>query len=118
MSDYNLFQVPATIQSVRTLVDGGTKLDVITNELNPTELAQLFSLKSKFGWFVFKENTINIEDLNLPDVKIDKGEKTPSQRLKSVLYVLWKQSDQKKTPDEFYKYYMDKIIESIKEKLI
>jgi hypothetical protein len=113
-----IFQVPASINSVRTLVDGGTKLDVITNELNPEELAQLFSLKSKFGWFVFKENIITPEDLNLPDVKFEKGDKTPSQRLRSVIYVMWQQSDQSKTADEFYKYYMDKIIESIKEKLI
>jgi len=113
-----IFQVQSTINSVRTLVDGGTKLDVVTNELNPEELASLFGLKGKFGWFCFKENPLNAEDIkDLPDAKIDKGDKTPSQRLRSVLYVLWTQSDRSKTADEFYKYYMDKIIESIKEKL-
>jgi hypothetical protein len=113
-----IFQVQSTIQSVRTLVDGGTKLDVITNELNHDELSKLFILKGKFGWFVFKENILGVEDIkDLPEVKLEKNEKTPSQRLKSVLYVLWSQGNREKTSDEFYKMYIDKIIEAIKEKL-
>lgn len=114
----NLFQTPATIQSVRTLVDGGNKLDIITRELNPEEMTELFRLKGKEGWFVFKENAVEMEDIqNLPDVKVEKADKSPSERLRAVLYLLWKQTDQIKTSDEFYIYYMGKLIDSIKEKL-
>lgn len=113
-----LFQTPSTIQSVRTLVDGGTKLDIITQELDPNEMTELFSLKGKLGWFLFKENVIKEEDLkDLPDVKVDKGEKTKGQRLRSVLYKLWETTGRTKTSEEFYNEYMEKIITSIKEKL-
>lgn len=113
-----MFQTPSTIQSVRTLVDGGTKLDIITQELDPNEMTELFSLKGKLGWFLFKENAIKEEDLkDLPDVKVDKGEKTKGQRLRSVLFKLWETTGRTKTSEEFYNEYMEKIITSIKEKL-
>ena len=113
-----MFQTPSTIQTVRTLVDGGTKLDIITRELNPEEMTELFKLKGKEGWFLFKENTIEAEDIQeLPDVKIEKTDKTPSARLRSVLYRLWETTSQSKTADQFYLEYMEKLIYSIKEKL-
>jgi hypothetical protein len=113
-----LFQTPATIQSVRTLVDGGNKLDIITRELSPEEMTELFKLKGKEGWCLFKENAINIEEVkDLPDVKLDKGEKSKSQRLKAVLYRLWENTNRSKTSEEFYNEYMEKLIISIKEKL-
>jgi hypothetical protein len=114
----NLFQVPSTIQSVRTLVDGGNKLDIITRELNPDEMTRLFELRGKEGWFLFKENVIEQEDIkDLPDVRIEKFDKTPGQRLRAILYRLWETTSQTKTADEFYKDYMEKLISSIKEKL-
>lgn len=112
-----MFQTPATIQSVRTLVDGGNKLDIITRELNPEEMTELFKLKGKEGWFLFKENLIKEEDIKLPDIKVEKSDKTPSQRLRAVLYRLWENTSQTKTADEFYKDYIDRLINSIKEKL-
>lgn len=113
-----MFQVPSTIQSVRTLVDGGTKLDIITQELSPDEMTELFTLKGKIGWFLFKENVINPDDIkDLPDIKVDKGEKTKAQRLRGVVYKLWETTGRTKTSEEFYNEYMEKIINSIKEKL-
>ena len=113
-----MFQVPSTIQSVRTLVDGVTKLDIITQELNPDEMTELFSLKGKIGWLLFKENVIEPDDLkDLPDVKVDKGEKTKGQRLRAVIFKLWEKTSRTKTSEEFYNEYMEKLITSIKEKL-
>jgi len=44
--------------------------------------------------------------------------KSPSQRLKAVLFVLWKQTGEPENDfDLFYKLEMEKIIDKIKEKL-
>ena len=113
-----MFQVASTINSVRTLVDGGCKLDVITQELNPEELTELFKLKGKSGYFLFKESGILESDIkDLPDVVVERNDKTPSERLRAVIWVAWSQGNKEKTADEFYKNYMDRIIQSIKEKL-
>jgi hypothetical protein len=113
-----MFQVPAIIQGIRTLVDGGLKLDIITRELKPDEMTAIFGLKGQEGWFVFKENEIKTEDIeNLPDVRIEKTDKSPSERLRAILYRAWEKTSRTKTADQFYKDYMDKLIESIKEKL-
>jgi len=29
----------------------------------------------------------DLDDLDLPDIKVEKGEKTPSQRLRAVIYI-------------------------------
>lgn len=113
-----MFQVPAIIQGVRTLVDGGTKLDVITRELKAEEMTALFELKGLEGWFIFKDNIINVDDIkDLPDVRVEKTDKSPSERLRAVLYRLWETTNRSKTSDQFYKDYIDKLIEAIKEKL-
>lgn len=113
-----IFQTPATIQSVRTLVDGGNKLDVITRELNPEEMTELFKLKGKEGWFVFKGNEVDDEDLkNLPDIKDEFSKKTPSQRQRNIIYKLWELTDRKKTFNEYYLEKTEKINNWLKEGL-
>ena len=113
-----MFQIPSAIQSIRTLVDGGNKLDIITRELNPEEMTSLFELKGKEGWLLFRENAFTQEDVpNLPDVRIERTDKSPSERLRAVLFRLWETTSRSKTADNFYKDYIDKLIESIKEKL-
>jgi hypothetical protein len=113
-----MFQVPSTIQSVRTLVDGGTKLDVITRELNPEEMTELFKLKGSEGWMIFKENIINPEDVkDLPEVKIEKTDKSQGQRIRAVLYRLWEITGRTKTINEIYMEETEKYINSIKERL-
>ena len=113
-----LFQVASVIQGIRTLSDGGNKLDVITQELEPEQMTVLFSLKGKSGYFLFKENDITENDIkDLPDVKIESTDKKPSQRLRACLYRLWETTSRSKTADEFYVDYMEKVINSIKDKL-
>lgn len=113
-----VFQAPAAIQSFRTLVDGGNKLDVITQELPPEEAVKLLALKGKVGWFVFSEQEVQTEDI--PDIKLDNDieEKSPSVRLRNVLYKIWElNTDQKTEFNDFYKSKMEQIITQVKEKI-
>lgn len=107
-----LFQTPAIVQSIRTLVDGGCKLDIVTRELNPTEMASLFALKNKEGWLLFKEHEIQPSDVEkIPDQPIEEFEKkSPSQRLHDRMFVYYKSSHKDtKNFRDWYSNALDQI---------
>ena len=113
-----MFQAQATVHKVSTLVDGGLKVEIMTRELQPEQMTAVFEQKGSEGWFLFKENSIKPEEIkDLPDVRVEKTDKSPSERLRAVLYRLWETTSKTKTADQFYKEYIDKTIEAIKEKL-
>lgn len=54
------------------------------------------------------------------EIHIDKeaNEKSPSQRLRAVLYRIWEQDPKDyKTFEEYYRVQMDKLVEKLKERL-
>lgn len=116
-----LFQVPSVISGIKTLRGDKTiRLQIDTAiELKPEEVALLWSLYEKQGWFLFKEAEINEEDtLSVPDTTPEfKSDKTPSQRLRNTIYVFWEQNGAKGGFDDFYKKQVEKIITRIKEEL-
>jgi len=117
--DKPLFQVPAEICKVETLADNTLRLRVDTTmELPPEQEALIMQLRNKQGYFVYAEQEITHDDLtDLPQINTPKGEKSPSQRLRAVLFLFWKQGTQVQTPEQFYEREMEKIIEHYKGKL-
>jgi len=111
-------QTSAIIEKISTRVDNTISINISTQELEPSEAAILFTLKGKQGWFLFAENKFEKEDVpNEPAVEF-KSDKSPSQRLRSVLYIYWKDNTNKaKTFDEFYKSWIEKKIQEIKDNL-
>jgi len=107
-----LLQIPAQIEKIETLSDGSIKIVSITQELTPDDMTTLFALRNKLGWMLFKETRIKEEDLvKIPDeVKEFKEDKTPSQRLRSVLWINWRDNTGQK--EDFNTYY-GKVVESI-----
>ena len=114
-----MFQVPSQIESIATRVDGSIKLVIGTQELPPEQAAEVFNLKGKQGWFVFSENTISeqeVPDEQAPEFSTDK---TPSQRLRSNLYVYWEKNTKKtKSFNTFYNEWVEKKIKEIQEQLV
>ena len=109
------------IAKLETMTDG-LKMIVYTNEVAPDEMATLMTLKGKQGNMLFApaKYKFSDEDLkDLPEVEVEKGEKHPSQRLRAVLFRLWEQRDpnKTKTSDEYYRDYMERLIDKIKEQL-
>lgn len=98
----------AIIDKVSTLKDGSVRVSLITRALSPTQMAELFF------W-------VNKEILAIEIDESNKDDKSPSQRLRGVLYRLWEQSsEQERYNNEFELFYrskMERIIESLKEKL-
>ena len=68
------------------------------------------------GWLLFSPNTIQEE--NIPDEKaeLDEG-KSPSKRLRSVLFILWKQRGKQGDFETYYRAQIERLIDQIKEKL-
>lgn len=116
-----LLQLPATIEAISSRADGTWAIRVGTQELDKEDGSALMELNRKLGWFMFKEDVFEEADLlNIPEVKPEfKTDKTPSQRLRAVLYVLWEQKYKKSEPtfENFYRKQTEKIINWVKEKL-
>src|SRR5690242_17700980 len=100
--------VPATISQVKTLTKS-VRLTVDTQEnLTPETFAKIFGLKDKVGWFFFAEETAKLPDqidtLKLPPIPPrEDGEKSVSERLRSVLFVYWKQKTDQKQDFELWR---------------
>ena len=115
-----ILQVPAYITKLETTADGGVKLIVHTQELDPSQGGIIFQLKNKHGYFLFQEKEFSEEDVKgLPDfVPEFKGEKSPSQRLRGVLFRVHEANGGRKEDfDAFYRKQMEVLIEHFKEKL-
>lgn len=116
-----ILQLPATIESINSRVDGSWSIKVGTQELNDEQGKNLIKLNRKLGWFLFKETPFEEPDLlDIPEPETEfKTDKTPSQRLRAVLFRLWEQKYKTKydTFEECYKILMEKIISWAKNKL-
>lgn len=106
----------AQIGTISTRADGGISFRVATGEIPAEHLALFFSLKQQ-----------NVELLITPldreegdeavEVKSEADSKTPSQRLRACLWVLWDQQGRKQPFATFYEEQIFRICEKIKEKL-
>lgn len=114
--------IGAILESYRSLKDKTIKLTFETQEPTPEQLTQIALHSQKFGFLVFKDDSfkesekLEIEKLNSD---YEDNSKTPSQRLRSVLFVAWKQ-DSKGYKDfkDFYNHYMEAYINNVKSKLV
>ena len=95
------------------------RLQIDTQEaLSDEVVAKITSNFEKLGWFTFSVSQIKPEDiLNLPEIKHEESDKSPGQRLRNTLYVLWEHEGKPGTFESFYLSRMEKIIDWVKEKL-
>ena len=110
--------LPAQINPPRLRKDGSASLAFDTRELNAEEIVTIMSLRHVEGWLTFSPNP---DDVPVPEERAEIDEKSPSERLRNVLYV-WYQQEVKAGNfiglfDTFKKEKMEKIIEGVKSKL-
>ena len=97
----------AIVNKVTTLKDRSVKIEIITRELDPKELAELFY-------------SVNNEIASV-DIPEETGElKSKAQRFRGVLYKVWETNSKEKykTFSLFYDSVMEQIIDHYKEKII
>lgn len=116
------FQSRATLTGISSKVDGGLSLRFVTKELTPDEKLTALEYQNTYGWVLFRENEFTPEDVPDKDAEDDEA-KSPSTRLRNVLYVYWEQRVKthraRFCPDfqTFYRQELEKIIETVKDKL-
>lgn len=110
------FQIPAILDGVTPRKDGSMTLRFVTNEVSKADKVQLMEFYSTFGWLLFSANIFDETDVPKELAKRDTGQ-SPSQRLRAVLFVYWKQLGSKGDYQAFYDQKMEKFIEAIKSNL-
>lgn len=95
--------------------DGSASLRFSTQELSAEDFGELKRSLNAYGWMVFRENEISLDDIPTEDVE-DKN-KTPSKRMRSVIFVLWKQKGSNGDFEVFYRNAIEKFIERVKNEL-
>lgn len=116
-SSSDIFAVPSTIVKVETMADRTLKLRVDTaQELSAEDEAKIMRLRGTLGWFVYSNREIKESEIPQVDIDTEVDEKSPSQRLRNVIWVHWdKNTNKSKTFDVYYREVMDKIINKLKE---
>lgn len=111
-----ILTVPASVVDLKPRQDRSWKLSFETRELGGEEVALLADHFQGEGWLVFKPNAhINAEEV--PEDVAESGTKTPSQRLRGVLFIWWQQKGSKGDFEAFYRTQMEKLIDFIKGQL-
>jgi hypothetical protein len=110
-------QFSAQIDGVIAKKDRTLSVKLGTQELTADDSSYLLDCMGKQLWVGIAETPI--ESLEVPEVLPEmQGEKTPAQRLRSILYILWStKTDKKETFPRFYENYIFKLCENIKSKL-
>ena len=119
------------IDKVSTLADGSLRIYIGTPELSNETMVNVFSLIKRPGYILISTNPLNqnqVDAVEQATVNAEFNEKTPSQRLRAVVFKLWEKTQPKQINgdsgemeyvefDLFYKRKMNEIINHLKTKL-
>lgn len=117
-------QFSALIDGVNAKKDKTLSIRLGTQELTSDDTSHIFDLMGKQIYVAIAET--HIEALEVPEALPEmQGDKTPSQRLRGILYKLWEQKmegvDMKSTSYQtfprFYEDYLFKVCEQLKDKI-
>lgn len=111
--------LPAQIESIASRKDKTIRLTIGTQELNPNTAAELFTMNQQFCYFAIKTESFLQNEVDLVnDLKADINVKTPSQRLRNILYINYQQNNEGfKDFNTFYISKMEAICEHYKNKI-
>jgi hypothetical protein len=115
------FQIPANLDSYRSNANKTMKLVFETNELTPETMANIHYSLYKIGFLAFAPDALTTQELDEIDkIKVDFDDtgKTPSQRLRGVLYRNWEIAPEGyKIFNDFYNAKYEIMINHWKKKL-
>ena len=122
-----LLKIPASVNKITTMADNTLKLTIYTTrELTSNDEAKIMKFRNTEGVMVFSVQDINQEDLtDIPEyTKEFDNQKSPSERLRNVMWVYYTQNHEWKNDAEHRKAFklwretqMDKIRDRYKDKL-
>ena len=121
--DAKLLTIPCAIESVATRKDKTIRVVIGTQELSPAQMTELMSQwVGGIGVMAFKGEQFNYNDEEMLNaIKIDAAElggKTPSQRLRSSLYVLFEHNNEGHQDfNSYYQSMMERFIDMVKKRI-
>jgi hypothetical protein len=96
--------------------DGSASVRFSTQELTSEDFSTLKKYLNEFGYLLFKESYI--KENEIPDEEpLEDDQKSPSKRLKAVLFLVWKKTGEKDEFNTYYRKQMEKFINVVKDKL-
>ena len=114
-----MIQFQAILDGVSKKKDSTLSLRIGTQELPAEDTAKIFELGNREVWVCMADVPVKEDDLEIPEVLSEfKRDKSPSQRLRDVLWVFWDKSKKDYVDwDTYYRNTIEKIVENIKDKL-
>ncbi len=111
---------PALVEGIRSRKDKTVALTLGTNEITPEKAGELFSTNGHLVtcYLSVKESMTESEKDIIDAIEAPVQGKTPSQRLRNTLFVLWQQKPEGYADfNLFYLHRIEQIINQIKSKL-
>jgi len=100
------YTVPAYFSAASTLKDRGMSLRFTTQELANEEQIAIIDMCHNMGHLLFKAN--EIQESDIPDGDVYEG-KTPSQRLRGVIFAYYQQLGGKEKRGDFEVFYRGQV---------
>ncbi len=113
--------ISAILDTYRSLKDRTFKVTFETNELNPQEILGLAEMNGSYGYLAFKKEPFNEkerQEIESLETNLEDTMKTPSQRMRSILYLLYnRDSEGYKSFASYYEGKMEVFNNSLKKRL-
>lgn len=110
----------AIVESLNTRSDNSVVVKLSTREIDSSKAGELFQLRNRECKVLISDSNISTLEAELVDNTslVSSKKKTPSGRLRAVLYVWHEQSGSEIDFEQFYASEMEKLINHFKSKLI
>lgn len=117
--DESMIIASVIIKGVNRRVDKSVTIRLeTTTELDSETFKKLDENHLEMGWFVFKPNRADAVESVPKAPATEKHVKTPSQRLRAVLFLYWQSLDKPEADFEvFYRKTMEEVIDHYKQSL-
>lgn len=112
--------VPGIVSGISSLKDGSVKTTVHLQEVSPETVGNLYSLNNQHvKIYMTTENITQEAKQAVDEVEIEHESKSPSKRMRDVLFRLWEQDKQGYEDFElWYRWKMNQMVEHLKAKLV
>lgn len=111
-------KLPAIFSGVKSRKDRSYRLEFDTRELAGEDAAILLNMQMDEGWLLFSPtSTVDQKDIPAGSADSGAGGKTPSQRLRAVIFILWKQSGGQGDFEDYYRHKLEMVIDQFKERI-
>lgn len=113
--------IPGYVAGMSSRKDRTWRITIETQELTPDAAGEIMQLMNKYGCMAFKEAEFQEDEetaLDEIDMDLGGGGKSPSQRLRNVFFILFKQNNKGyKSFKDYYANCMENVIDFYKGKI-